>query len=62
MTTSNENREFLLVSVVSLVRTISDEKRKLITGRFFTINKMAKAIRVEPFKIIQYTIERSKYI
>ena len=30
--------------------------------RFFTINKMAKAIHFEAFKIIQYTIKRSKHI
>ena len=41
-------------------RTISEQKRKLMTCRFFTINKMAKAIHVEVLKIIQYTIKRSK--
>ena len=49
-----------LQNCAAYYRTISEQKRKLMTCRFFTINKMAKAIHVEVLKIIQYTIKRSK--
>ena len=51
-----------LQNCAAYYRTISEQKRKLMTCRFFTISKMAKAIHVEVLKIIQYTIKTIKII